>query len=81
MALEKVAQLTLGEAQERLMNELEKEISVEASRKVRESEESVQAESKELAYRSHTIKSKRSCYKQMGKRAKRPRLYLGSRRP
>ena len=51
VALEKVAQLTIGEAQERLMNELEKEISVEASRKVRESEESVQAESKELAYK------------------------------
>ncbi len=51
VALEKVAQLTLGEAQERLMNELEKEISVEASRKVRESEESIQAESKELAYK------------------------------
>lgn len=51
LALEKVAEMTIGEAKERLLQELDQEISIEASRRVRESEQAIQSESKEVAFK------------------------------
>ena len=49
--LERVSQLTMDEGRELLLSQLEGEISVEASRRVREMEEAVQEESTERAFK------------------------------
>ncbi len=50
-ALERVSELTVSEAKDRLLQEVDEEIRIEASRRVRESDEAVQAESTERAYK------------------------------
>lgn len=50
-ALERVSELTVSEAKDRLLQEVDEEIRIEASRRVRESDEAVQAESAERAYK------------------------------
>ena len=50
-ALERVSQMTESEAKERLLEEVDEEIRIEASRRVRESEEAITAESTERAYK------------------------------
>ena len=50
-ALERVSELTISEAKDRLLQEVDEEIRIEASRRVRESGEAVQAESAERAYK------------------------------
>ncbi len=50
-ALERVSELTVSEAKDRLLQEVDEEIRIEAARRVRESDEAVQAESTERAYK------------------------------
>jgi ribonuclease Y len=50
-ALERVSELTVSEAKDRLLQEVDEEIRIEAARRVRESDEAVQAESAERAYK------------------------------
>ena len=50
-ALERVSQMTVSEAKEKLLEEVDEEIRIEASRRVRESEEAIVAESTERAYK------------------------------
>jgi ribonuclease Y len=49
--LERVAEMTVDQAREKLLAELEGEVRTEANRRIRESEESIKAESTERAYK------------------------------
>ena len=49
--LERVSEMTVDEAREKLLSEIESEISIDVSRRVHEAEEAVQAESTERAYK------------------------------
>lgn len=49
--LERVSEMSVDEAREQLLSELESEISIEASRRVREAEEAIQAEATERSYK------------------------------